>query len=91
VLRAVEIKADVIIKGTRVDGVYDSDPEKNSKAKLFKNLTYQQVLDRNLRVMDLTAITLCRENHLPILVFNMNRKDNLKKILAGSNIGTIIR
>ena len=91
VLRAVEIKADVIIKGTRVDCVYDSDPEKNSKAKLFKNLTYQQVLDRNLRVMDLTAITLCRENHLPILVFNMNRKDNLKKILAGSNIGTIIR
>lgn len=90
-LRAVEIKADVIIKGTRVDGVYDSDPEKNSKAKMYKNLTYQQVLERDLRVMDLTAITLCQENKLPIKVFNMNVKDNLRKLVSGENIGTLIR
>jgi uridylate kinase len=90
VLRAVEIKADVIIKGTRVDGVYDSDPEKNRKAKLFKKLSYEDVLRRNLRVMDLTAITLCRENDLPIKVFNMNIKDNLRKLITGKDIGTII-
>jgi len=90
VLRAVEIKADVIIKGTRVDGVYDSDPEKNSKAKMFKKLSYEDVLRKNLRVMDLTAITLCRENDLPIKVFNMNIKDNLRKLITGKDIGTII-
>lgn len=89
-LRAVEIKADVIMKGTRVDGVYDSDPEKNKKAKLFKKLNYEEVLKKNLRVMDLTAITLCKENNLPIVVFNMNITDNLKKIVSGKELGTII-
>jgi uridylate kinase len=89
-LRAIEIKADVIIKGTRVDGVYDSDPEKNKKAKMFKRLSYLEVLEKDLRVMDLTAITLCQENKLPIKVFNMNVKDNLKKLVAGENIGTLI-
>jgi uridylate kinase len=90
VLRAIEIRADVIMKGTRVDGVYDSDPEKNKKAKFFKKLSYNEVLKKNLRVMDLTAITLCKENDLPLMVFNMNIKDNLKKILAGKDVGTII-
>jgi len=89
-LRAIEIKADVIIKGTRVDGVYDSDPEKNHKAKMFRTLTYNDVLKKNLRIMDLTAITLCRENNLPVMVFNMDKKDNLKKIVTGHNIGTLI-
>lgn len=89
-LRAIEMKADVIIKGTRVDGVYDSDPEKNKKAKLFSKLKYNEVLKKDLRVMDLTAITLCSENKLPILVFNMNKKGNLKALLSGKNIGTLI-
>ncbi|MCX6160261.1 MAG: UMP kinase [Ignavibacteriae bacterium] len=89
-LRAVEIKADVIIKGTRVDGVYDSDPEKNENAKMFRKLSYKEALIRNLRIMDLTAITLCSENLLPIIVFNMNRKGNLKKLISGQNVGTII-
>jgi uridylate kinase len=89
-LRAIEIKSDIIIKGTRVDGVYDSDPEKNPKAKMFRKLSYGEVLEKNLRVMDLTSITLCSENKLPILVFNMNKKGNLKKLLSGANVGTII-
>jgi uridylate kinase len=89
-LRAIEMKADVIIKGTRVDGVYDSDPEKNKKAKMFKKLKYSEVLEKDLRVMDLTAITLCSENNLPIMVFNMNKKGNLKALLSGKNVGTII-
>lgn len=89
-LRAIEMKADVIIKGTRVDGVYDSDPEKNKNAKMFKKLKYSEVLEKDLRVMDLTAITLCSENKLPILVFNMNKKGNLKALLSGKNIGTLI-
>jgi len=89
-LRAIEIKADVIIKGTRVDGVYDSDPEKNKKAKMFKKLSYLEVLEKDLRVMDLTAITLCQENDLPIKVFNMNVKGNLRKLVTGENIGTLI-
>ncbi|MBS1492904.1 MAG: UMP kinase [Bacteroidetes bacterium] len=89
-LRAIEIKADVIIKGTRVDGVYDCDPEKNAKAKMYKKLSYINVIEQNLKVMDMTAITLCSENKLPILVFNMNKKDNLKKIVTGENIGTLI-
>ncbi len=89
-LRAIEIKADVIIKGTRVEGVYDCDPEKFKKAKMFKKLSYNDVLERDLRVMDLTAITLCHENKLPIKVFNMNVKDNLRKLVSGENIGTLI-
>jgi uridylate kinase len=89
-LRANEIKADVIIKGTRVDGVYNSDPEKNKDAKLFKKLSYNEVLEQKLRVMDLTSITLCQENNLPIIVFNMNIEDNLEKLLSGKDIGTLI-
>ena len=89
-LRAIEMRADVIIKGTRVDGVYDSDPEKNKNSKMFRKLKYSEVLEKDLRVMDLTAITLCSENKLPILVFNMNKKGNLKALLSGKNIGTII-
>ena len=89
-LRAIEMKADIIIKGTRVDGVYDSDPEKNKKAKMYKKLKYNEVLEKDLRVMDLTAITLCSENNLPIMVFNMNKKGNLKALLSGKNVGTII-
>jgi uridylate kinase len=89
-LRAIEIKADVIIKGTKVDGVYDSDPEKNSDAKMFDNLEYNEVLEKNLRVMDMTSITLCKENDLPIQVFNMNVEGNLGKLISGEKIGTII-
>ncbi|MEZ4689651.1 MAG: UMP kinase [Ignavibacteria bacterium] len=89
-LRSIEVKADVIIKGTRVDGVYDCDPEKFKKAKMIKKLTYTQVLEKDLRVMDLTAITLCQENKLPIKVFNMNKKNNLIKLVSGENIGTLI-
>ena len=89
-LRAIEIEADVIIKGTRVDGVYDADPEKFPQAKRFDQITYQDVLARDLRVMDSTAITLCRENKLPILVFNMNEKGNLTRLLKGEPIATIV-
>lgn len=89
-LRAIEIKADVIIKGTRVDGVYDSDPEKNNNAVMLKKLSYQEVLEQDLRVMDLTAITLCQENNLPIKVYNMNVEDNLLKLVNGEDIGTLI-
>ncbi len=89
-LRATEIEADVILKGTRVDGIYDSDPEKNPGAVKFDNIKYSDALERKLNVMDLTAFTLCQENHLPIIVFDMNRKGNLKDILAGKKIGTIV-
>lgn len=90
-LRAVEISADVIIKGTRVDGVYDSDPEKNPEAFRFENISYIDILKNNLRVMDLTAISLCQENNLPIVVFNMDIPGNLLKLVTGENIGTIIK
>lgn len=89
-LRAVEIEADVILKGTRVDGVYDSDPEKNPGAFRFQEITYLDVLRRDLRVMDLTAITLCRENNLPIIVFNINVPGNLKRLILGEEIGTLV-
>ena len=89
-LRAVEIVADVIIKGTRVDGVYDADPERNPKAVRFERISYLDVLKRDLKVMDLTAVTLCRENHLPILVFNMNRPGNLKRLILGESVGTLV-
>ncbi|RNA65357.1 UMP kinase [Prosthecochloris sp. ZM_2] len=89
-LRAVEIEADVIIKGTRVDGVYDSDPEKNPAAEMFSNISYLDVLRQNLRVMDLTAITLCRENQLPIVVMNMNRDHNFTRLLNGESVGTLV-
>jgi uridylate kinase len=87
-LRAVEIEAEVILKGTRVDGVYDSDPEKNPGAKMFKEISYLDVMNKNLRVMDMTAISLCQENKLPIIVFNMNKEGNLLKIATGENLGT---
>lgn len=87
-LRAVEIEANVIMKGTRVDGVYDSDPEKNPDASMFSEISYLDVMNKNLRVMDLTAISLCQENELPILVFNMNKEDNLLKIISGESVGT---
>jgi len=89
-LRAVEIEADAIFKGTRVDGIYDSDPEKNPKANFFEEISYFDVLQKNLRVMDLTAISLCKENNLPIIVFNMDKKDNLLKIVTGRNVGTSV-
>ncbi len=88
VLRAIEIEADVIMKGTRVDGVYDSDPERNPAAFKFEQLSYLEVLSRDLKVMDMTAITLCKENKLPILVFNMNTPGNLKRIVLGEAVGT---
>jgi len=89
-LRAVEIGADVIIKGTRVDGVYDSDPEKNPDAFRFQEITFLDVLRKDLKVMDMTAITLCRENNLPILVFNMNVPGNLRRLVAGESVGTLV-
>ncbi|HEY6191271.1 MAG TPA: UMP kinase [Bacteroidota bacterium] len=89
-LRAVEIGADVIMKGTRVDGIYTSDPEKNPKANRFGAISYQDVLKKDLKVMDLTAITLCKENSMPIVVFNMNVPGSLKRIVGGEKLGTIV-
>lgn len=89
-LRAVEIEADVIMKGTRVDGIYTADPEKDKTATRFDTITFDEVYEKQLNIMDLTAITLCRENNLPILVFNMNIEGNLNKILKGENIGTLV-
>lgn len=89
-LRAVEIEADAIIKGTRVDGVYNEDPEKNPNAVMFDEISYLDVLQKNLRVMDMTAISLCKENNLPIIVFNMDKPDNLLKLVTGKSIGTSV-
>ena len=89
-LRATELKAEVLIKGTKVDGVYDKDPVLNSDAKKFKKLSYSDVISKNLRVMDLTAITLCKENNLPVQVFDINKYGNLRKLVLGRDIGTII-
>jgi len=89
-LRAVEIGADIIIKGTRVDGVFDSDPEKNNDAVKFDSITYLDILKKNLRIMDLTAVSLCQENNLPMIVFNMDVPDNLYKLVKGENVGTVI-
>ena len=90
VLRAIEINADAILKGTRVDGIYNIDPEKNENAIKFKHLTYDEAINKKLKVMDSTAFTLSQENKLPIIVFNMNKPGNLKKIVEGSEIGTIV-
>ena len=90
-LRAIQIKADILLKGTRVNGVYSADPEIDKDAFKFDKITFDEVLTRHLQVMDLTAVTLCMENNLPILVFNMNIEGNLKKILTGSKIGTIVK
>ncbi|MBL0309026.1 MAG: UMP kinase [Bacteroidetes bacterium] len=89
-LRATEIEANVILKGTRVDGIYDSDPEKNPKAKRYDKITFGEVLNKKLNVMDMTAFTLSKENHIPIVVFDMNKEGNLKKILNGEEIGTVV-
>jgi len=89
-LRAVEIEADLILKGTRVDGVYTADPEKHSDATKFDTITFSEVYERGLNIMDLTAITLCQENKLPILVFDMNKKGNLKRLMEGEKVGTLV-
>jgi len=88
VLRAIEIEANVILKGTRVDGIYNTDPEKDTKAVKFDNISFDDVLRKGLKVMDTTAFTLSQENELPIIVFDMNKKGNLYKVLSGENIGT---
>ena len=90
VLRAIEINADAILKGTRVDGVYSADPEKDSKAKKFDQISFDKAYDLGLKVMDLTAFTLCKENKLPINVFNMNVEGNLKKVCDGITVGTLV-
>ncbi len=89
-LRAIEIGADVILKGTRVNGVYDSDPEKNPHARMYDAVSFQTVLEKGLGVMDLTAITLCKENNMKIIVFNMNAPGNLVRIISGEPIGTLV-
>ncbi len=89
-LRAIEIEADVFLKGTRVDGVYSDDPEKNHKATKFDKISFDEVYERKLKVMDLTAFTMCKENNMPVLVFDMDSKGNLEKVINGEKIGTII-
>lgn len=89
-LRGVEIKADVMLKGTRVDGIYTADPEKDPTATKFDKISYDEIYNRGLKVMDLTATTLCKENKLPIIVFDMDTIGNLKKVLSGENIGTLV-
>ena len=89
-LRGIEVEADVMLKGTRVDGVYTADPEKDPTATKFDKITYDEVLSRGLRVMDITATALCKENHLPIVVFDMDTPGNLLKVIKGENIGTVV-
>lgn len=89
-LRAVETEADVMLKGTRVDGVYTADPEKDPTAEKFDSITFDEVYNRNLKVMDLTATALCKENNLPIIVFDMDTPGNLKKVVKGENVGTLV-
>jgi uridylate kinase len=89
-LRAIEIEAEIMFKGTRVDGVYTADPEKDPKAEKFEKISFDEIFSRNLRIMDLTATTLCKENNLPVMVFNMDKKGNLGKVITGENIGTIV-
>jgi hypothetical protein len=89
-LRGIEIEADVMLKGTRVDGVYTADPEKEPTAQKFDEITFDEIYHRHLKVMDLTATTMCRENHLPIYVFNMDVYGNLKKVISGEAIGTLV-
>ncbi len=89
-LRAIEIKADVILKGTRVDGIYTADPEKDPSATRFEKISFQDCISKNLKVMDMTAFTLCMENKLPIIVFDMNKPGNLLQVVQGSNVGTLV-
>ena len=90
VLRAIEIEADVILKGTRVDGIYNEDPNKNSDAFKFEKITFKEAISKGLKIMDTTAFTLSHENKLPIIVFDMNQEDNLLKVLNGENVGTLV-
>jgi uridylate kinase len=90
-LRAVEIKADVLLKGTRVDGIYNADPEKYHDAVRYENLTFAQAINQRLNIMDLTAFTLCMENEMPVIVFNMNDKGNLMKLISGEKVGTLVK
>lgn len=89
-LRAIEIEADVILKGTRVDGIYSADPEKDANAVKFDNLSFSEAISKNLNVMDMTAFTLCRENNVPIIVFDMNKPGNLTRVVEGQHVGTLV-
>jgi uridylate kinase len=90
-LRAIEINAEVILKGTRVDGIYSEDPEKNPEARKFDEISFDDVYGKGLKVMDMTAFTLCKENDLPIIVFDMDTPGTLKKVVSGEQIGTLVR
>jgi uridylate kinase len=90
-LRAIEIQADVILKGTRVDGIYTADPEKDKTAKKYTKITFQECISKNLKVMDMTAFTLCMENGLPIIVFDMNKPGNLHRVVSGEKVGTLVQ
>ena len=90
-LRAIEIQADVILKGTRVDGIYTADPEKDPTATRFETITFSEVYQKSLNVMDMTAFTLCQENKLPIIVFDMNKGGNLMQVIMGKNVGTLVK
>jgi uridylate kinase len=89
-LRAIEIEADVILKGTRVDGIYTADPEKDKTATRYNTLTFTEAYEKNLQVMDMTAFTLCQENKLPIIVFDMNKSGNLTRVVKGEEVGTLV-
>jgi uridylate kinase len=89
-LRAIEIEADVILKGTRVDGIYTSDPEKDPKATKYETISFEEVYSKGLEVMDMTAFTLCKENNLPLIVFDMNKKGNLQNLIYGEKVGTLV-
>ena len=89
-LKAIEISADILLKATRVDGIYNEDPEKESDAILYKNISYDEIIRNKLKVMDLSAISLCMENEMPILVFNFTQPGNLKKVITGEEIGTLV-
>tara|TARA_Y200000002_G_C22688603_1_gene667057 strand:+ start:4772 stop:5479 length:708 start_codon:yes stop_codon:yes gene_type:complete len=89
-LRAVEIDCDVILKGTRVDGVYDSDPEKNPGAVKFESISFDQAYEKKLKIMDMTAFTLCKENNIPVVVFDINKSGNLKRVILGEKVGTLV-
>src|ERR1700712_4182926 len=90
-LRAIEIKAEVILKGTRVDGIYTADPEKDPSATKYENITFNECISKNLKVMDMTAFTLCMENELPIIVFDMNKEGNLLQVVTGAKVGTLVK
>ena len=89
-LRAIEIEADVILKGTRVDGIYTADPEKDASATKFEKLSFNEAISKNLNVMDMTAFTLCQENNVPIIVFDMNKPGNLQRVIEGEMVGTLV-